>query len=164
MNKFELVTQKIIEPDDLGVLMAFLRFKNQKVVFTNGCFDLIHRGHIEYLAHAASLGNFLIIGLNTDESVKRIKGHGRPVQDEYSRALQLASFQFVNRVVMFNEDTPLQLIEKVIPDILVKGGDYVADEIVGADVVRLNGGEVVTIDFIEGFSTTHMIEQIKKLP
>jgi rfaE bifunctional protein nucleotidyltransferase chain/domain len=164
MNKFEWVTAKIIEPDDLESLMAYLRFKDQKVVFTNGCFDLIHRGHIEYLAHAASLGNFLIIGLNTDESVKRIKGHGRPIQDELSRAVFLASFQFVNRVVLFNEDTPLSLIEKVQPDILVKGGDYQPDEIVGAELVKARGGQVVTIDYLEGFSTTHLIQRIKNLP
>ena len=137
------------------------RFKDDKIVFTNGCFDILHKGHIEYLAKAASLGTKLVIGLNTDASVKRLKGDSRPVNDENARALLLASLVFVDKVILFDTDTPRDLIDFVQPDILVKGGDYKPEEIVGYDIVKAKGGEIVTLDFVEGYSTTSLIEKMK---
>lgn len=134
----------------------------QKVVFTNGCFDLLHMGHVDYLEKARGLGDKLVIGLNTDSSVSRFKGPNRPIQDEQSRARVLASLQFVDMVVFFDEDTPLLLISALLPDILVKGSDYLAENIVGADVVQKSGGAVKTIEFVPGYSTTRIIEKIKK--
>jgi rfaE bifunctional protein nucleotidyltransferase chain/domain len=133
-----------------------------KVVFTNGCFDIIHLGHVDYLEKARNLGDKLVLGLNTDDSVSRFKGPDRPLQDELSRARVLASFQFIDLVVLFNEDTPLTLISELLPDILVKGSDYLTENIVGADVVKRNGGVVKTIDFVSGYSTTRIVEKIKK--
>jgi bifunctional protein hldE len=141
--------------------ISMWRFKNDKIVFTNGCFDILHKGHIEYLAKAASLGTKLIIGLNTDNSVKRLKGASRPVNDEKARALLLASLVFVDEVILFDTDTPYDLINKIQPDVLVKGGDYKPEDIVGYDIVKAKGGEVVTLDFIEGYSTTSVIERMK---
>jgi rfaE bifunctional protein nucleotidyltransferase chain/domain len=146
--------------DDLSRLVAYWNFKNQKIVFTNGCFDILHRGHIDYLAKAADLGNVLLIGLNTDASVSRLKGAGRPVQDQDSRALTLAALSFVNAVVLFDEDTPYELIKFVQPDVLVKGSDYKTEDIVGADIVIAKGGEVQTLDFLEGYSTTGIIQRL----
>lgn len=139
-------------------------WRNQglKVVFTNGCFDILHLGHVDYLEKAAGLGNRLVIGLNTDDSVSRFKGPERPIQDQNSRARILSSLQFVDMVVLFDEDTPLELISSLIPDVLVKGSDYLAENIVGAEVVKKNGGEVKTIDFVSGYSTSRIIEKIKK--
>jgi rfaE bifunctional protein nucleotidyltransferase chain/domain len=134
----------------------------EKVVFTNGCFDLVHLGHVDYLEKARNLGDRLVLGLNTDSSVSRFKGPERPLQDQNSRARVLASMQFVDLVVFFDEDTPLNLISQLIPNILVKGSDYLAENIVGADVVKKNGGEVKTIDFVPGYSTTRIVEKIKK--
>lgn len=162
MNKFEAVEKKIYNREQIPQMLALWRFQNKKIVFSNGCFDILHRGHVEYLAKAASLGDILIVGLNTDDSVKRIKGEGRPVQDEISRALVLSSLQFVNAVILFDEDTPYELIKLVQPDILVKGSDYKAKEIVGYDIVTAKGGKVVTIDLIKGYSTTRMIEKMAK--
>ncbi|MBS1506759.1 MAG: D-glycero-beta-D-manno-heptose 1-phosphate adenylyltransferase [Bacteroidetes bacterium] len=133
-----------------------------KVVFTNGCFDLLHLGHVDYLEKARSLGDKLVIGLNTDSSVSRFKGPERPLQDQQSRARILAALQFVDLVVFFDEDTPLALISQLVPNILVKGSDYLAENIVGADVVKKNGGEVKTIDFVPGYSTTRIVEKIKR--
>ncbi|QQL50711.1 D-glycero-beta-D-manno-heptose 1-phosphate adenylyltransferase [Mucilaginibacter ginkgonis] len=133
----------------------------EKVVFTNGVFDLVHPGHITYLAKAKELGDKLVIGLNADVSVKRIKGPERPVNPEEARALLLAAFSFIDLVVMFDEDTPVRLISELLPDILVKGSDYAINNIVGAKEVLANGGEVKTIDFVDGFSSTSIIERIK---
>ncbi len=138
------------------------RLHNQKVVFTNGCFDILHLGHVDYLEKAARLGDRLVVGVNTDASVSRFKGEGRPIQDQDSRARILASLQFVDLVVLFDEDTPLELISELLPDILVKGSDYLAENIVGAEVVLKHGGVVETIDFVPGYSTTRIIEKIKK--
>ncbi|MFA5476442.1 MAG: D-glycero-beta-D-manno-heptose 1-phosphate adenylyltransferase [Bacteroidales bacterium] len=146
--------------DDLGRLVAYWNFKNQKIVFTNGCFDILHRGHIDYLAKAADLGNVLVVGLNADASVSRLKGAGRPVQDQDGRALVLAALRFVSAVVLFDEDTPYQLIKAVQPDVLVKGSDYKTDDIVGADIVKAKGGSVQTIDFLEGYSTSGIIRRL----
>jgi len=135
--------------------------EGKKVVFTNGVFDLLHLGHVTYLAKAAELGDKLIIGLNADSSVKRIKGEDRPINDQNNRAALLASLFFVDGVVLFEEDTPLNLISILLPDILVKGADYTIDNIVGAKEVIANGGEVKTITFVEGYSSTSIINKIK---
>ncbi len=136
--------------------------KGEKIVFTNGCFDLLHLGHVDYLEKARNLGDRLVIGLNTDDSVSRFKGPERPLQDQTSRARILAALQFVDLVVFFNEDTPLNLISELLPNILVKGSDYLAENIVGADVVKKAGGKVETIDFVPGYSTTRIVEKIKR--
>jgi len=136
--------------------------EGKKVVFTNGVFDLLHIGHVTYLAKAAELGDKLIIGLNTDSSVKRIKGESRPINDQNSRAALLASLFFVDGVVLFDEDTPLNLISYLLPDILVKGADYSIENIVGAKEVIANGGEVKTITFVKGYSSTSIIKKIKE--
>jgi len=135
--------------------------EGKKVVFTNGVFDLLHIGHITYLSKAAELGDKLIIGLNADSSVKRIKGDSRPINAQDSRAALLASFFFVDAVVVFGEDTPLNLITALMPDILIKGADYTIDNIVGAKEVLANGGEVKTITFVEGYSSTSIIQKIR---
>jgi rfaE bifunctional protein nucleotidyltransferase chain/domain len=134
----------------------------KKIVFTNGCFDLIHLGHVDYLEKARQLGDKLVLGLNTDDSVSRFKGPQRPLQDQNSRARVLAAMQFIDLVVFFNEDTPFSLILELVPDILVKGSDYLTENIVGADVVKKAGGVVKTIDFVPGYSTTRIVEKIKK--
>ena len=134
----------------------------QKVVFTNGCFDLLHLGHVDYLEKARNLGDKLVVGLNTDSSVSRFKGSDRPLQDQNSRARIMASLEFVDLVVFFDEDTPLNLILELVPNVLVKGSDYLAENIVGADVVKKSGGVVKTIDFVPGYSTTRIVEKIKR--
>lgn len=159
MNKSEVIQSKIVQPDQLDRLLSLWKFKDEKIIFTNGCFDVIHRGHIEYLAQAASLGTKLILGLNSDASVKRLKGKNRPINDEEARAIVMASFSFIDAVILFEEDTPLNLISKVIPNVLAKGGDYVIEEIVGYDIVSQNGGKVVTIDFVDGFSSSSIIKK-----
>jgi rfaE bifunctional protein nucleotidyltransferase chain/domain len=163
MDKLQVLRNKIVTVDDLLRRIHTWRFANNTIVFTNGCFDIIHRGHIEYLAQAASLGNRLVIGLNTDSSVAALKGPNRPVTDEQSRAEVLAAFGFVDAVILFSEDTPLNLITAIKPDFLVKGGDYTPDTIVGADVVRSNGGSVQVISFVTGFSSSSIINKIVSL-
>lgn len=135
--------------------------QSQKVVFTNGCFDLLHYGHIHYLAQARELGDVLIIGLNAADSVRRLKGPNRPINDETTRLWQMAALQFVDLVVPFDEDTPAALIELLKPDVLVKGGDYEISSIVGADTVLQNGGEVRVLPYIEGYSTTSLEAKIR---
>ncbi|CAF3519835.1 unnamed protein product [Rotaria sp. Silwood1] len=152
---------KILTLEQVIQLAEELHFKEQSIVFTNGCFDLIHLGHIDYLEKAHQLGDKLIVGLNTDESIHKIKGPGRPIVKEYARARLIAALQFVDVVTLFNELTPLALIEAVRPNVLVKGGDYTIDTIVGADIVLHNGGSVKNIPLIEGYSTTHLIEMIQ---
>ena len=142
--------------------VATWKAKGNKIVFTNGCFDILHLGHVDYLEKARGLGDKLILGLNTDDSVSRFKGPDRPIQDENSRARILAAFQFVDLVVFFNEDTPLDLISVLVPDVLVKGSDYLAENIVGADVVIRHGGQAKTIEFVPGYSTTRIVEKIKR--
>ena len=136
--------------------------ENKKIVFTNGCFDIIHSGHCFYLTEAKKLGDILIVGLNTDASVKRLKGETRPVNNEDDRAIVLSCLKPVDYVVLFDEDTPFNLIRNIIPNVLVKGGDYTIENIVGADIVLENGGEVKVIPFVEGKSTTKIIEKISK--
>ena len=135
--------------------------ENKKTVFTNGCFDILHLGHVEYLFKASKLGEKLIVGLNSDFSIKQIKGTTRPIQNEKSRASVLASLQFVDAVVLFNEKTPLKLIEVIRPQVLVKGGDYEIKHIIGSDFVLAYGGKVKTIPFIKGHSTSSIIDKIK---
>ncbi len=157
------IQEKIFQLDELKEQVAKWKSLGEKIVFTNGCFDLIHRGHLDYLSKARSLGDRLVLGLNSDESVKRLKGSERPINDQLSRAELLASFYFVDAVVLFGEDTPADLISGLIPNVLVKGGDYIVEDIVGYDTVVQAGGEVLTIPFLEGFSSTNLIERIKKL-
>jgi rfaE bifunctional protein nucleotidyltransferase chain/domain len=133
----------------------------EEVVFTNGCFDIIHRGHIEVLAQTADLGDRLIIGLNSDSSIQKLKGEDRPIIEEQSRAILLASLEFVDAVVIFSEDTPLKLISALLPDVLAKGGDYEIETIVGHEIVQQNGGKVKLVPFVDGFSSTTIIEKIK---
>lgn len=133
----------------------------QKIVFTNGCFDVLHYGHVHYLLQAKALGDILVIGLNSDDSVRRLKGPTRPINGENERAFVLAALVCVDYVTLFEEDTPEELIKVVRPDVLVKGGDYTLDNIVGADFVTQNGGTVTTIPFVEGFSSTRIIEKLK---
>ncbi len=162
MNSLETIRHKIIvDWNELPEILFEWKNSDQKIVFTNGCFDIIHRGHIELLAKAADLGKKLIVGLNADDSVQRLKGPERPLQDEFSRAMIMASFGFVDLVVLFQQDTPLELISLIKPDVLVKGGDYKAEEIVGYDVVTNNNGQVVTINFVEGYSTTSIVNKMK---
>ena len=162
MNKLEIVQSRIFSRKDkeLKRLLSYWRFKGYRIVFTNGCFDLLHLGHIDYLAKASELGHVLIVGLNTDHSVRKLKGKNRPIQDEISRAMILASLRFVDAVVFFGEDTPYELIKTTQPDILVKGSDYEPMEIVGYDIVTGKGGEIMTIDYLEGYSTSGIEEKI----
>jgi D-glycero-beta-D-manno-heptose 1-phosphate adenylyltransferase len=159
----EASRNKIKTLDQASLLVEEWKQKGEKIVFTNGCFDLLHLGHVDYLEKARSLGDRLIVGLNSDGSVLRYKGVGRPLQNQDSRARVLAALQFVDLVVLFDEETPFLLISRLVPEVLVKGGDYLADEIVGADVVQKAGGVVKTIDFVPGYSTTGIIEKIKKI-
>ena len=138
-----------------------VKLHRQKIVFTNGCFDVLHFGHVHYLLQAKELGDILVVGLNSDDSVRRLKGPSRPINGENERAFVLAALACVDYVVVFEEDTPKELIETVRPDVLVKGGDYALDQIVGADFVTKNGGTVTTLPFVEGFSSTRIIEQLK---
>jgi rfaE bifunctional protein nucleotidyltransferase chain/domain len=151
--------------------MAMWRMKGDKVVFTNGCFDLLHQGHVTYLAKAAGLGDHLVVGINADDSVRRLeKGSDRPINSEAARAFVLASLGVIDMVVIFTEDTPEALIHALEPDVLVKGADYDPNEtdakaktyIVGSDFVRKNGGEVCVVDIVEGFSTTGIVNKMKK--
>lgn len=137
--------------------------KKGKVVFTNGCFDLLHLGHVDYLEKSRSLGDKLIVGINTDASVQRLKGKERPIVSQESRAVVMASLQFVDAVILFDEDTPLELIGFVKPDILVKGDDYAVENIVGADIVVKEGGVVKTVPLVKGYSTTDIVNKIKKI-
>jgi rfaE bifunctional protein nucleotidyltransferase chain/domain len=158
----EKIQAKLVDLSKLKTMVDEWQNKGEKVVFTNGVFDLVHTGHITYMTDAASLGNRLIIGLNADSSVKRLKGPDRPVNDEQSRALLLAAFFFIDAVVVFEEDTPLNLITTLLPDVLAKGGDYTVDTIVGAKEVMDNGGEVKVISFVDGFSSTAIIKKIRE--
>ena len=166
----EVIQSKIFTTESFLYHLNVWRFKEEKIVFTNGCFDIIHRGHIDYLAKAADLGEKLVVAINSDASVKRLgKSSSRPLQDEQTRAMIMASFHFVSAVIIFDEDTPLEMIRFVKPDILVKGADYDANEtnkeskkyIVGSDLVKASGGSVITIEFLEVFSTTMIEEKIK---
>lgn len=158
MKYLEQIKNKIVLADDLRAIMDKEQAAGRKFAFSNGCFDLVHQGHIDYLSKSRDLADYLIIGLNSDASVRRLKGARRPINDEYSRALMLASFVFVDYVVLFADDTPYNLIKTLQPDILIKGSDYKVEDIVGYDIVTARGGKVATLDFVPGFSTS-LIEQ-----
>jgi D-beta-D-heptose 7-phosphate kinase/D-beta-D-heptose 1-phosphate adenosyltransferase len=160
-SKKESVQDKIMGREALAHLCAGWKVKGQKIIFTNGCFDILHPGHIQLLLEAAELGDKLVLGLNTDASVKRLKGEGRPVNDEQSRALIMAAQLYVDAVTLFDEDTPLELIQAIHPDVIVKGGDYTPETVVGNDFVTSYGGKVVIIPTVEGFSTTSIINRMK---
>ena len=151
---------KIVSREEASKVISAVKSAGKKVVFTNGCFDLLHIGHVDYLEKARNLGDFLIIGVNTDASVSAIKGPMRPVSPELSRTRVLASLGFVDLVVLFGEETPLELIQSLKPDILTKGNDYSIENIVGADFVLGLGGKVETIPLVEGFSTTNFVKRI----
>ena len=162
MEPFQSVESKVFRSfESFHPHLKEWRKQGAIIVFTNGCFDLVHRGHVEYLAKAAAKGDKLIVGLNSDRSVTLLKGAGRPLTDAYSRALLLAACFFVDAVVIFEEETPTLLIEKILPDFLVKGSDYRTDEIAGHQTVIAHGGKVETIDLTMGFSTTSLIHKIK---
>ena len=170
MGKFEQVKHKVASVEEMKERILEWKNSGEKVVFTNGCFDILHEGHVTYLAKAADFGSKLIIAINTDASVKRQgKGEERPINPESSRALILASLGFVDGVVFFDEDTPVSVIESLKPDVLVKGADYDADEkdpsgkryIVGRETILANGGEVKTVALVEGFSTTNIVKKLK---
>lgn len=154
---------KIVSKSDLKSKITSWKKEGKEVVFTNGCFDILHLGHVDYLEKARELGDKLIVGLNTDDSVKRLKGSERPLNNEDSRGRLIAALEFVDAVVFFSEDTPKELIETLCPDILVKGNDYLAENIVGADFVIKNGGRVETITLVDGYSTTNIVDKIKSL-
>ena len=160
LKSLEIIERKLKRKEDLSAHLSRWRFKNEKIVFTNGCFDILHLGHIDYLSKASDLGTKLIVGVNSDASVKTLnKGGNRPLQDDYSRARIIAALHFVDVVIIFNETTPLELIQIVKPDVLVKGSDYSIKQIVGHDVVLSAGGEVKTIDFLEGYSTSKVVKK-----
>ena len=163
MKALQITKNRLVERNQLEAIINRWRLKDEKVVFTNGCFDILHQGHVDYLSKAADLGTKLVVGVNTDDSVKRLgKDANRPIQDEQSRAIIIAALRFVDLVVLFGEDTPLDLIGEIQPQVLVKGSDYKTEEIVGYDSVIKSGGNVVTIGFLKGFSTTKIVEKARK--
>ncbi len=155
------ISSRIFLLEELLSRAAFWRTLGESVVFTNGCFDILHPGHLQLLSGCAALGDRVVVGLNADASVKRLKGPSRPLNNEQTRAQMLAANIFIDAVVIFNEDTPEKLIHALRPDVLVKGGDWQKEQIVGADFVEGNGGKVCTIPFLEGFSTTGIIDKVK---
>ncbi len=162
LQQVEIIQSKIKTLDQLKLQVKRWRLKSETVVFTNGVFDILHPGHVSYLAKTKDLGHRLIIGLNADVSVKMLnKGPNRPIQNEQDRAFLLAALSIVDAVVLFEEETPYELISQLVPDILAKGGDYTVDQIAGHDVVLNNGGRVEIIDFLEGHSTTSIEQKIK---
>lgn len=162
MLKIQNPYDKILSRQDLQLQVNSWKSAGDRVVFTNGCFDILHKGHADYLYKASLLGDKLIVAVNTDRSVSALKGSFRPVQDESSRTLLLASFGFIDAITLFDEQTPFELISLIVPDVLVKGKDYQIHEIVGADIVLAAGGKVETLDFIEGYSTSAIISRIIK--
>ena len=162
MPNLQNIKSKIFSLDKLKNQVNAWKQAGEEVVFTNGCFDIVHQGHIEVLARTADLGTKLIIGLNSDSSIQKLKGKNRPIIQEQSRAILLASFSFVDAVVFFSEETPINLINTLKPDVLAKGGDYEISTIVGHKVVQENGGKVILVPFIDGFSSTTIIEKIRK--
>jgi rfaE bifunctional protein nucleotidyltransferase chain/domain len=162
LDKLAVIKKKIVAIDQLKNTLVNWRLMSQKIVFTNGCFDILHAGHVISLAGAASFGNRLIVGVNSDASTKRLKGSSRPIQNEESRALLLAAMHFVDAVIIFDEDTPEKLIQAITPNILVKGGDYRVEDIAGADWVINHGGKVELINYLDNSSSTNIIKKIKE--
>jgi D-beta-D-heptose 7-phosphate kinase/D-beta-D-heptose 1-phosphate adenosyltransferase len=163
MKKKSRINHKIFDRDTLAQKVAAWKKEGSKIVFTNGCFDILHKGHLQVLQESASFGDILIVGLNTDASVKKLKGDQRPVNDEAFRTLMMANLEIVDAVTVFPEDTPLELIKKIRPDVIVKGGDYTPEQVVGCEVVLLNGGEIKIVPIVKGYSTTAIIDAIQKL-
>lgn len=161
MGKLDVLKNKIIGKDEALQAINRWRLKNDTIVFTNGCFDILHLGHVEYLAKAAEEGDRLVVGINSDDSIKRFKGEGRPVNNIEARAGVLSALHLVDLVIEFNEDTPEELIKAFTPDVLVKGADWKEEDIVGGDFVKENGGKVATIKLTDGYSTTGLIEKLK---
>jgi rfaE bifunctional protein nucleotidyltransferase chain/domain len=161
MKNLDIVKSKILTLEMLMHHLAVWRFLSKKIVFTNGCFDILHLGHVDYLGKAADEGDVLIIGINTDSSTRRLKGNHRPINNEEQRSTLLASLHFVDAVVFFDEDTPYNLIKMVQPDVLIKGADYRPEDIVGYDIVKSKGGVIKTIEFLDGYSTTSIEKKIK---
>jgi len=157
------LSNKILNNTQLSEKVNTWKLEEKTIVFTNGCFDILHKGHLEILTASASFGDVLVVGINTDNSVKRLKGPLRPVNDESFRSIMLASIQYVDAVILFDEETPINLITLLEPDVLVKGGDYSVEQIVGAESVLKRGGEVKIVPIVKGFSTTKIIETIQKL-
>lgn len=155
------IQAKIQSWEEIRRTVADWRSRNERIVFTNGCFDLLHYGHLHYLAAASDLADHLIIGLNSAASVSRLKGPHRPINDEITRQHQLAALAFVDAVVVFEQDTPFELIRQIVPDVLVKGGDWQPEQIVGSDIVLAAGGKVLSLPYIDGYSTTAIEEKIK---
>jgi D-glycero-beta-D-manno-heptose 1-phosphate adenylyltransferase len=162
-NKLQLIESKIYELSALSRIVNQWHMMSKKVVFTNGVFDIVHKGHNTYLLQAAELGNRLIVGVNSDSSTKRLKGEQRPIMDQYSRAFNLASHTYVDAVILFEEDTPMNLITTLKPDILAKGGDYTIETVVGANEVIAYGGTIEIIPFLDGYSTTNVIKVINNV-
>ena len=160
-KKLNKLKAKIFNIKDLSQIIKEWRLNGDKIIFTNGCFDLIHLGHLEILARSADLGDKLIVGINSDMSIKKIKGNSRPIIEEDSRAKQLAAIEFVDAVILFNEDTPYNLINILKPDVLTKGGDYKKNDIIGNELINKEQGEVVIIPLTQGYSTTSILEKIK---
>ena len=161
MSFHNQLKEKIVSQDQALKELKAWREKNKKIVFTNGCFDIIHPGHIDYLSQARDLGDILVLGLNTDQSVRRLnKGSNRPINDERTRAYVLAGLASVDLIVFFDEETPYNLIKLLQPNVLVKGKDYEVEKIIGFDILKENGGEVITIPFIDGYSTSSLIKKI----
>lgn len=160
MNSSDIIRSKILDKQSLGKRLNLWRFKEQKIVFTNGCFDILHQGHIHLLTKASESGDVLIVALNSDNSIRNLKGINRPLQDGATRARLLASLFYVNAVVLFDEDTPAELIKLVSPDVLVKGGDYIIENIVGADWVIQQGGKVEVVPLLDGYSTSNIEEKL----
>ena len=160
MSTLPTIKSKIVDFSEIRNLVSKWKSEGNRIVFTNGCFDVLHFGHVSYLAEAKDLGDKMIIGLNSDASVKRLKGETRPINGQHERAVLLAALQFVDAVVIFDEDTPEKLIKNVEPDFLVKGGDYTIDTIVGANFVMSYGGKVITIPLVENFSSSIIIKKL----
>lgn len=160
MSFFSTITSKIQTPEQISETLRRWRAKGEKIVFTNGCFDLLHYGHLHYLSQARELGDRLVVGLNSAGSVRRLKGPTRPINDDLTRTHLLAALSVVDAVVVFDEDTPIELIRHVQPDVLVKGGDWLPEQIVGSDVVLANGGKVFSLPYIDGYSTTNIERKI----
>ena len=161
MKKINIIKRKIYNFDTVGDKVRQWQSNGLMVVFTNGCFDLLHYGHLHYLADARDIGDKLVVGLNSAASVRRLKGVNRPINDELTRQYMLASLDMIDAVVVFEEDTPFNLINMIKPDILVKGGDWAVEQIVGSDIVLKNGGKVLSLPFVEGYSTTNLETKIR---
>lgn len=161
MSFHDQLKTKLVLKEDAARTINGLRLKGKKIIFTNGCFDILHPGHVDYLTQARDLGGYMVVGLNTDNSVKKLnKAPNRPVNDEMARAKVLAALACIDAIILFDEETPYELIKLLQPDVIVKGNDYKPEEVVGHDIVKARGGEVITIPLLEGYSTTALIKKL----